>query len=208
MTAGNQPGPIPSPHHSKPGKTPSMARQMAARLYASQGAVAELMALCHSHVRRLLPLRLTPRHRICRGFTTSSPWCFRRPDTSFTTNASPPHTEQWAHWVMSRICQSGMLELPLTIFLLQEAISCRSRHSIIMFIWKHFQCVSENTLGVCSNLYHLYLTCLLVVISLVCPLCSLSSQMDMTCFDCKWNLFLCTGGHGQRNWQCWALQQQ
>lgn len=181
-----------------------MARQMVARLCASRGAVAELMALCHSHVRRLLPLCFTPRHRLCRGLSTSSPSCFRRPDTSFTTNASPHHTEQWAHWVMSSICQSGMLQLPLTVFLSQEAISCCSRHStIIKFIWKHFICQREY-LGYFSPLY---LTCLLVV-SLVCLLCSLSTQMDMTCFDCKWNLSLHTGRRRQRNWQCWAHQQQ
>lgn len=94
------PAPFPScTSHSKPGKTPSIARQMAIHLCASHGAVAELMALCHSHVRRLLPLRLTPRLRISSGFATSS-----------------HHTEQWAHWVMSRICQSGMLQLPWQSF--------------------------------------------------------------------------------------------
>lgn len=126
-----------------------MAQQMALHLRASRGTVVELMALCHSHVRPLLPLRLTPRHRICGDFTTSSCWCFRRPDTSFATNASPHHTEQGAHWVMSRICQSDMLQLPLAVFLSLKAISrCSRRSTIIMFIWKHFQCVSENTMGV------------------------------------------------------------
>lgn len=53
---------------------------------------------------------------------------------------------------MSRICQSDMLQLPLTVFLSQKAISRCSRHStIIMFIGKHFQCVSENTMGVCFS---------------------------------------------------------
>lgn len=71
------------------------------------------MALCHSHVCRLLPSRFTLRHSICKSFTaSSSPRCFRRPDTSFSSNASPYHTEQWAHRVMSRICQSGMLQPP------------------------------------------------------------------------------------------------
>lgn len=122
---------------------------MALHLCARRSTVAELMALCHGHVRQLLPLRRTPRHRIWRGFTTSSRWCFRRPDTSFSTNASPRHTEQGAHWVMSGICQSDKCQLPLTVFLSQKAILCCSRHStIIMFIWKHFQCVSENTVSV------------------------------------------------------------
>lgn len=46
-------------------------------------------------VHRLPPSHLSLRHKICRSFVTSCPWCFRQPDTSFGTNASPNHTEQW-----------------------------------------------------------------------------------------------------------------
>lgn len=209
MTAGNQPRPsFPSLHQSfQAREDPLHARQMAARLCASWGAVAELMALCHSHVRRLLPSRLTPkaqklqrlRHFLSLMFLGGL--TLPLPPTPVRITLSNENT-----WVMSRICQSGMLQLPLTVFLTWEAISRCSRHStIIMFIWKHFQCVSENTFSVRVSPLPTIST---LLVCLVGPLCSLSSQMDMTCFDCKWNLSLHTGRHGQRNWQCWAHQRQ
>lgn len=149
---------------------------------------------------------LTSKHRICQDFTTSAPWCFL-PDTSLASNASPQHPEQWAHWVMSRVCQSGVLQLPLAgIFLWQEAISRCIRRSIVMFISKHlWLCQWDYCI---SPLYILYLACLLVVISLVCPLCSLNSQIDMTRSDCKLNMSLHTCGHRQRNKQYRAHHQQ
>lgn len=105
--------------------------------------------LCYSHVHRLPPSHLSLRHKICRSFVTSCPWCFRQPDTSFGTNASPNHTEQWQHRVMRRICQWGMLQPPNKYFLSQEAVSYYSCHGIIRFTWKHFQCVSKTTLSIC-----------------------------------------------------------
>lgn len=107
---------------------------MAIHLCASHGAVAELMALCHSHVRRLLPLRLTPRLRISSGFATSS-----------------HHTEQWAHWVMSRICQSGMLQLPWQSFYRRKQYHAAVVIAISLFILKYFHCVIESTLGICLS---------------------------------------------------------
>lgn len=102
------------------------------------------------------------------------------------------HQRQSAsHWAMSTLGNEQNLSIRRAASPPWRSLYRRKQYhaAVVIASLCSFESISSVSAGipwVLSPLfYHLYLTCLLVVISLVCPLCSPCSRMVMTCFDCK-----------------------